>query len=128
MADEENIHQEYRFYRGAGLTLSATVISFATVLLGWGLSHAPDKFSYLYLLQILMAVGAILAAFSIQFCQFHGYRNQARGRFEDSWELRERANSWFRVLDKAVWIATSLIVATFLLSVIIWWPYGNAST
>lgn len=128
MADSEEIHLEYRFYRGAGLTLSATIISFGTVLLGWGLTHRMPNPGALYALQLLSACGAILAAFAIQLCQFHGYKHQARARFEKRVELRNRANAWFRVLDCAVWAAIVLIGFSFILSVIIWWPFGNPAS
>lgn len=121
---EENVHQEFRFYRTSGITLSATIITFGTVLLGWSI----DRFEgFVHLLQLLFAIAAIVLGFFIQYFQFHGYKNQANARFEKSRgrkdgynNLMDKANKWFNRLDKSVgwsmlFIGISFTLLVFLL-------------
>lgn len=122
---EENIHQEFRFYRTSGITLSATVITFGTVLLGWAINNPFEGF--VYILQLLLTIAAIILGFFIQYFQFQGYKNQANARFEKSRgrnddynTLMENANYWFELLDKSVGWSMIFIGFSFTLLVFLW--------
>lgn len=132
MPNLEEVDASYRYYRAAGLTVSATTVSFGAVLMGWAVAKPPPQYDWIYPLQVLSALGAVISAFVIQFCQCHGYKNQAQAAYQEytdqPWETRkesmDRANQWFRVLDLGIWAAVALILLSLLLSAALWGPFS----
>ena len=80
----------YSAYRQNGWALSATVIAFATALLAWGLPPTPRVASGASVLQIVLGLATIAAAFAQQFFYYEGGLNRARSLFETGRRARKR--------------------------------------
>jgi hypothetical protein len=145
MAESPEIELDYRHYRGLSSTISATVISFSTVLLAWAISNAPKQANVVHLLSIFFALLSISLAVLIQLTLHFGYKYQAKSRLgyaytaiakekhesesayigqrERSDKLRRRSNIWFRSSDIAVVLSLATVVLSMLLMAGFWWPY-----
>lgn len=102
MTDSDN---DYKFYRTAGLTLSATLIVISGALLNWALTNFEKttaacpvvKVSFGFLVLFLSL--AVCYSLRIQYNHYRGYQAQARKYYpakdKNSEELQQEANLLF---------------------------------
>jgi len=116
---------EYRYYRQSGTALSATIITFSTVMIGWSLQAAKnyETIKGYYYPQILFYLLAVISAFLIQLFNYFGYQHQARRNYEKPNTARnvmQKANRWFTKMDRSVIISCIFLAIGFMATVVTW--------
>lgn len=140
MADEklskknsQTIDTEYRHYRQAGLTLSASIILFSMALLSWSLSKykGPSSASWIFYFQAISLLFSIGSAFFIQYSHYMGYQNQARMKLpqedtedattEDATkEKKKKADNHFNRADNSVLFGCLCLILGTIVSIALW--------
>jgi len=120
MNDNNQIDETFRYYRGAGLTLSATIIAFSTVLLGWAVSSFPSPTSAqpIFYVQAFSVLVTISIAFLVQYFHYQGYKCQTRIAFGQS--TQDEATEWFKKADVAVFLAVIALILSGSFSIALW--------
>lgn len=112
-------------YRNAGIALTVTVTAFSVGLLSWSISKDSSDSNTLHILQLVFCSTTILVSVLAQLSLFQGYKFQTKSLQEGKSYRRNNNYSkiWFKILDWCIDISVLLLAITFIITVILWWPY-----
>ena len=117
-----SIDETFLQYRQAGITVTATTITFSTGLLAWALSK-PTSGPGSLKLEICLCIFCIAIALLSQIALFQGYKYQARAVLGyEKKENKRISNQWFSLLDKGVVISVVILIFAFVNAAVLWWP------
>ena len=125
MTDYQDNEKRQLEYRNAGIALTVTVTAFSVGLLSWSISKGSMPSDTLHITQLISCSITILFSVLAQLSLFQGYKYQTKSLQEGESYRRNNNYSrhWFKILDWSIEFSVLLLSISFILTVILWWPY-----